>query len=101
VGAAHGASEAGSNTLTRYWANEFGARGVRVNTLSSGPVRTEGSVAMLGEAIDALGSAAVRGRLGEPEEIAEAVAFRASPASGYVNGAILVADGGEPTLLPG
>jgi NAD(P)-dependent dehydrogenase (short-subunit alcohol dehydrogenase family) len=102
VGAAYGASKAGLNTLTRYWANEFGARGVRVNAVSSGPVRTEGSVAMLGEAIDTLGSAAnVRGRLGEPEEIAEAVAFLASPVSGYVNGAILVADGGEPTLLPG
>ena len=102
VGAAYGASKAAAETLTRYWANEFGARGVRVNAVSCGPVRTEGSAAMLGDAIDAMGSVVnVRGRLGDPEEIAEAVAFLASPASSYVNGAILIADGGERSLLPG
>ncbi|GAB2842221.1 SDR family oxidoreductase [Actinoallomurus bryophytorum] len=101
IGAAHGASKAGVEILTRYWATEFGGSGVRVNTVSPGPVRTEGTVAMLGDHIAALDQVNARGRAGEPREIAEIVAFLAGPASSYINGAILFADGGEVSTLPG
>ncbi|MEU5701206.1 SDR family NAD(P)-dependent oxidoreductase [Streptomyces aurantiacus] len=100
VGAAYGASKAGAEILTRYWATEFGPSGVRVNTVSPGPVHTEGTVAMLGEHIAALDRTNARGRAGDPAEIADVVSFLAGPASSYVNGAILFADGGELSTLP-
>ena len=101
VGAAYGASKAGTEVLTRYWATEFGPSGVRVNTVSPGPVRTEGTTAMLGEHLAALDKVNARGRAGDPSEIADIVAFLVSPASSYLNGAVLFADGGELSQLPG
>lgn len=97
IGAAYGASKAGAEILTRYWATEFGPAGVRVNTVSPGLVHTEGTRAMLGEHIGALDTTNARGRAGE---IAEIVSFLAGPASSYVNGAVLYADGGERSTLP-
>ncbi|WP_436536115.1 SDR family NAD(P)-dependent oxidoreductase [Actinoplanes sp. HUAS TT8] len=101
IGAAYGASKAGAEILTRYWATEFGPSGVRVNAVSPGPVHTEGTAAMLGEHIAALDKTNARGRAGRPEEIADVVAFLVSDASSYVNGAVLYADGGELSNLPG
>jgi NAD(P)-dependent dehydrogenase (short-subunit alcohol dehydrogenase family) len=101
IGAAYGASKAGTEVLARYWATEFGPAGVRVNAVSPGPVRTEGTTAMLGENVGALDLTNARGRAGEPREIADVVAFLAGPASTYVNGAVLFADGGERSVLPG
>lgn len=100
IGAAYGASKAGAEILTRYWATEYGPAGVRVNTVSPGPVRTEGTRSMFGEHIAVLDAANARGRAGDPREIAEIVSFLAGPASSYVNGAVLFADGGERSTLP-
>ncbi|MFE0918772.1 SDR family NAD(P)-dependent oxidoreductase [Streptomyces nigra] len=100
VGSAYGASKAAAELLTRYWVTEFGASGIRVNTVSPGPVRTEGTVAMLGDNAEVMNRTNVRGKVGEPEEIAEIVSFLAGPASSYVNGAVLIADGGELSALP-
>ena len=91
--AAYGASKAALSSLTRTWAAEFGPRGVRVNEVSPGPTRTEGT-AVMGDAIDQLGSTTPMGRPAQPEEIAEAIVFLASPRASYVNGAVLAADGG-------
>ncbi|MFK0022733.1 SDR family NAD(P)-dependent oxidoreductase [Streptomyces sp. NPDC090798] len=99
IGAAYGASKAGAETLTRYWATEYGPSGVRVNTVSPGPVHTEGTMAMLGEHTAVLDTTNARGRAGDPAEIAEIVSFLAGPASSYVNGAVLFADGGERSAL--
>lgn len=101
VGAAYGASKAGVEVLTRYWATEFGPSGVRVNSVSPGPVRTEGTSAMLGEHIAVLDRTNARGRAGDPGEIADIVSFLVGPASSYVNGSVLFADGGELSVLPG
>jgi NAD(P)-dependent dehydrogenase (short-subunit alcohol dehydrogenase family) len=100
IGAAYGASKAGAEILTRYWATEYGPAGVRVNTVSPGPVRTEGTRSMFGEHIAVLDATNARGRAGDPREIAEIVSFLAGPASSYVNGAVLFADGGERSTLP-
>ncbi|MET9062582.1 SDR family oxidoreductase [Streptomyces antibioticus] len=100
VGAAYAASKAGAEILTRYWATEFGRSGVRVNTVSPGPVHTEGTKAMLGEHIAMLDGTNARGRAGDPREIAEVVSFLVGEASSYVNGAVLFADGGELSALP-
>lgn len=101
VGAAYGASKAALELLTRYWATEFGAAGVRVNGVSSGPVRTPGSGPLLEATGDAMASMTARGRIGDPAEIAAVVLFLVQPESSFVNGTIVGAHGGERSALPG
>jgi NAD(P)-dependent dehydrogenase (short-subunit alcohol dehydrogenase family) len=94
---AYGASKAAIVSLTQTWAAEYGPQGVRVNAVSAGPTRTEGTAGM-GENLDDLGRTTPLGRSAGPEEIADAVAFLASPRASYVNGAILAADGGRTAV---
>lgn len=79
------------------WAAEYGPDGVRVNAVAAGPTRTEGT-AVHGEAFESAGQAVALKRLAEAEEIAGPIAFLASPAASYVNGATLSAMGGQPAL---
>ncbi len=90
----YSASKAAVESLTRTWAAEFGPGGVRVNAVAPGPTNTEGVVAEWGDTNDELGRALPLGRPAEPAEIAAAVLFLASPASSFVTGATLHADGG-------
>jgi NAD(P)-dependent dehydrogenase (short-subunit alcohol dehydrogenase family) len=101
VGAAYGASKAALDTLTRYWATEFGGAGVRVNGVASGPVRTPGTEPLLAAAGPAMDQMTARGRVGDPEEIAEVVLFLVQDRSSYMNGAVVSVHGGERSLLPG
>ena len=100
VGTAYGASKAALELHTRSWATEFGAAGVRINGVSTGPVRTAGTTEMLGEHIDQLGRVTLRGHAAEPSEIAEVVGFLVDERSSYVNGSVVIANGGERTALP-
>ena len=90
----YSASKAAVESLTRTWAAEFGARGVRVNSVAPGPTRTEGVVAEWGETNEELGRALPLGRTAHAAEIAEAVLFLASPRSSFVTGSTLHVDGG-------
>jgi NAD(P)-dependent dehydrogenase (short-subunit alcohol dehydrogenase family) len=90
----YGASKAALVLLTKSWAAEFGPSGVRVNAVSPGPTRTEGTAAM-GEALDQLAAAGPAGRPGSAEEIGAAIAFLAGDAASFIHGAILPADGGR------
>jgi NAD(P)-dependent dehydrogenase (short-subunit alcohol dehydrogenase family) len=101
VGAAYGASKAALETLTRYWATEFGGAGLRINGVASGPVRTPGTAPLLDAYPDAMDQVTARGRIGDPEEIADVVLFLVEERSSYVNGAVLAVHGGERSLLPG
>ncbi|HWD55630.1 MAG TPA: SDR family oxidoreductase [Acidimicrobiales bacterium] len=92
--ALYGSSKAALELLTKAWAAEFGGRGVRVNAVSPGPTRTEGTAGM-GEALDQLASLAPAGRPATPEEIASAIVFLASDESSFVHGAVLAVDGGR------
>ena len=94
---AYGASKAAVVALTRTWAAELGPSGVRVNAVSPGPVLTEGTEAM-GEALRQLGATTPLGRVASAEEIAETIAFLASPRASYVNGAIFAVDGGRTAV---
>ena len=90
----YGSSKAALVLLTKSWAAEFGPAGVRVNAVSPGPTRTEGTAAM-GESLDALAAGGPAGRPGTAAEVAEAIVFLATDAASFVHGAVLPVDGGR------
>ncbi|HET6742929.1 MAG TPA: SDR family NAD(P)-dependent oxidoreductase [Kribbella sp.] len=92
--AAYGSSKAAVELLTRSWAAEFGAAGVRVNAVSPGPTRTEGT-AVMGEGLDNLANTTPLRRVGTPDEIAAGIVFLASDAASLIHGATLPIDGGR------
>jgi meso-butanediol dehydrogenase/(S,S)-butanediol dehydrogenase/diacetyl reductase len=103
--AAYGASKAGLIMLTQSIALDYGPRGVRANCVCPGWIRTPMADAQMDELAERTAGdreaayehanrlVPVR-RPGTPEEVAEAIAWLASPASSYVNGAVLPVDGG-------
>jgi NAD(P)-dependent dehydrogenase (short-subunit alcohol dehydrogenase family) len=93
----YGSSKAAVNLLTKAWAAEYGPKGVRVNAVSPGPTRTEGTVVM-GDALRQLAAQAPAGRPAAPEEIAEAIVFLASDRASFIQGAIVPADGGRTAV---
>jgi NAD(P)-dependent dehydrogenase (short-subunit alcohol dehydrogenase family) len=99
---AYGAAKAGVEHLTGSLAAEWGPE-VRVNCISPGLVRTEGSLKAVFRGDESLvakaGATTAVGRIGEPEDIAYACHYLLSDAASYVSGAVLVVDGG-PTEGP-
>jgi NAD(P)-dependent dehydrogenase (short-subunit alcohol dehydrogenase family) len=93
----YGSSKAAINLLTKAWAAEYGPRGVRVNAVSPGPTRTEGTDAM-GEGLEQLAAQAPAGRPAKAEEIAEAIVFLATDRSSFIYGAKLAVDGGRTAI---
>ncbi|WP_442921204.1 SDR family oxidoreductase [Mesorhizobium sp. Cs1299R1N1] len=93
----HGASKAGLEILTRCLAAELGPGGIRTAAVASGYIRSLGTtqLAKLGT-IDpkAISRRIPMGRMGQPEEVADAAFFLASSDASYVNGSILYVDGG-------
>ncbi|CAI0908436.1 Diacetyl reductase [(S)-acetoin forming] [Serratia entomophila] len=99
-GLAHyAASKAGVNGFIRAAALELAAAGIRVNGVEPGMIRTPAMANLGGAEVNrAIAAAVPLGRLGEPEDIAAAMVFLASPAAAYITGQTLVVDGGA--LLP-
>lgn len=93
---AYVASKHGVIGLTKSVALEFARKGVRVNAVCPGTVRTTMLEAFAGsmKAVEDMGTMAPIGRVGEPEEIAEAVVWLLSDAASFVTGQALAADGG-------
>ena len=89
----YSASKAGLIGFTRTVAKELAKRKVTVNAICPGFIATE-MTAALGSALDEAIKAIPARRLGEAEEIADAVLFLASPAAAYITGQTLVVDGG-------
>jgi NAD(P)-dependent dehydrogenase (short-subunit alcohol dehydrogenase family) len=94
-GAAYSATKASLASFTRSWAAEYSPAGIRVNTVSPGPVFT---AVQPSDRTAALGATTILGRGAQAEEIAELIAFLASPKSSYVTGALFAADGGRTAI---
>ncbi|MDI9221375.1 SDR family oxidoreductase [Pantoea sp. EA-12] len=95
----YSASKAAVRNLARSWALDLKERGIRVNVVSPGPVRTPGLGGLVPEEhrqglFDALAAGVPLGRLGEPEEIGKTVAFLASDDASFINAAEIYVDGG-------
>jgi len=90
-------SKAAVNMLTQVCARSWGRDGIRVNAIAPGLIKTEFARALWGnpEILKASTEGAALGRIGEPDEMAGAVVYLASPAASFVTGQTLVLDGGQ------
>ena len=94
---AYAAAKSGVNLLTKSAASEYGHKGIRINAVSPGVIRTPGVEKYFEEQpkiAEGLKQAAVMRRLGEPSGIAEAVTFLASDRASFITGQLLSVDGG-------
>ncbi|MFE3247205.1 SDR family oxidoreductase [Streptomyces sp. NPDC059209] len=95
----YAASKAAIRSFARTWANELKDRGIRVNAISPGTIDTPAVDAVVAGDSPVTKAQFVAGvplgRIGRPEEVADAVAFLASEQSGFILGANLYVDGGE------
>lgn len=88
----YAATKGAIETFTRGAANEAGPLGIRINAVSPGLIETE---MVTPEMAERGKSSIALGRLGQPEDIADAVAFLLSPASAYMTGSVMTVSGGR------
>jgi 3-oxoacyl-[acyl-carrier protein] reductase len=90
----YAATKAGVMAMTRTWARELGRHGIRVNAVAPGFVKTEIVSAMPEKVLAAMVEHTPVGRMGTPEDVANAYAWLASDEASFVHGAVLSIDGG-------
>jgi 3-oxoacyl-[acyl-carrier protein] reductase len=90
----YAAAKAGIVGMSKSLAQELGSRGITVNCIAPGFIDTDMTRALSEEQRSALLARIPLGRLGQPDDIAAAAAYLASPAAGYVTGAVLHVNGG-------
>jgi 3-oxoacyl-[acyl-carrier protein] reductase len=90
----YAAAKAGIIAFSKSLAKEIGSRGITVNVVAPGFIQTDMTDSLPEEAKNALMQQIALGRLGAPSDIAEAVAFLASPAAAYITGETLNVNGG-------
>ena len=88
------ATKAGIIGMTKVWARELGRKGITVNAVAPGFIATEMVQAMPENVLKAMEDKTPVGRLGTPEDIANAYAFLASDEAAFINGTVLSVDGG-------
>lgn len=88
------ATKAGVIGMTKTWARELGRKGICVNAVAPGFIATEMVAAMPEKVISMMEEKTPLGRLGNPEDIANAYCFLASDEASFINGATLSVDGG-------
>ena len=90
----YSAAKAGLIGLSKSLAKEVGSREITVNAVAPGFIETDMTTGLEGPVVERLQSMIPAGRLGRPEEVAAVIAFLCSPAAAYVNGHVLLVDGG-------
>jgi 3-oxoacyl-[acyl-carrier protein] reductase len=88
------ATKSGIIGMTKVWARELGRKGINVNAVAPGFIATEMVSTVPEKVLDMLKERTPLGRLGEPEDIANAYLFLASDEAKFINGAVLSVDGG-------
>jgi 3-oxoacyl-[acyl-carrier protein] reductase len=88
------ATKAGVIGMTKVWARELGKRGITANAIAPGFIATDMTRAMPEKVLAGMVEHTPVGRMGEPQDVANAYLFLASEAAGFVNGAVLTVDGG-------
>jgi len=88
------ATKSGVIGMTKVWARELGRKGINVNAIAPGFIATEMVASMPEKVITMMKEKTPLGRLGTPEDIANAYLFLANEESSYVNGTVLSVDGG-------
>ncbi len=88
------ASKSGIIGMTKVWARELGRKGINVNAVAPGFIATEMVETVPEKVIEMLKDKTPLGRLGDPDDIANAYLFLSSDEAKYINGAVLSVDGG-------
>jgi len=91
------ATKAGVIGMTKTWARELGRKGVRVNAVAPGFIKTRMTEGIPDKVMEKLEQMVPMRRMGEAEEIANAYLFLASDEASYINGHVLSVDGGVTT----
>lgn len=91
----YAASKAGVIALTKTLARELGRAGVTVNCVAPGMVRTEMTATLPPSVVESATQESVLGRIAEPEDVANVVAFLCSPRARHVTGTVIQVDGGQ------
>ena len=90
----YAATKSGVISFTKTWARELGKYNIRVNAVAPGFIGTEMVKSMPVPILDSMRDHTPLGRMGRPEEIADAYVFLASEAASFISGAVLSVDGG-------
>lgn len=90
----YAASKGAAISFSKSLARELGPMGVRVNSVAAGLIATDMTAALKQDQVERIVKSAALGRIGQPDEVADAIAFLASSRAGYITGQCLVVDGG-------
>ena len=91
---AYATTKGGLHVFTKVLAHELGPHGIRVNAIAPGTTLTEWVERNLGDTLDASAEAVPLRRLGQPEDVANAIAFLASEEARHITGQVLSVSGG-------